>query len=1313
MEITLTFGKVTILVRPKDIWPEGMLKPKGIDFDKVVAIVGKVNYQVAARLWVQEGYELVTRVVIDTGSAISIIRQELLPEGTEVAAITAPKLEAYDLNGGLISIVGTAVIHVCLGAYHAEVTFAVVPNMTVPVILGTDYTDVHVSNIYCTRACIRLLNGEVIPILHRKRILPPTQIKEREEPVEPEGATRPVCLAKPVVLPPRSRGYVLVNTKFQGNGFVSPLERVYERHQIHVAPGPMTCKQDQCWLLEVINTARYPRRCPAGMKMATVESHRGTVIAVTTKQWQELGENPSESPPPKESGLTPHISRENVPENLHSKLDALISKHHALWEGKLGLIKATEHRIQLKPGVKPVRLNPYRMGTPSRQIVREEINKMKEMGVIEPSSGEWASPIVLVPKPDGSTRFCIDYRKLNERTVKDSYPLPRMDDCLDSLGNALFFSTLDCNAGYWQIPIREEDRCLTAFTCHCGTYQCTRLPFGLCNAPATFQRAIDMILTGVKWQYALVYLDDIIVFSKAADDHLRHLDQVFTLLGEAGVTLKASKCHLFSNEVEYLGHVVRPGRISVNEKNLKAIKKARFPETQTQLRSFLGMCNVYRRFTKNYAKISGPLHHLASTKLPKRLEPPTEAERKAFDTLRDILCNPPILALPREDGHYILDVDASYDQLGCCLLQQQATGEYLPVGYFSKALSPSQKNYTVTELEGLGVVWAVSSLRPYIEGTRFLIRCDHKALKWILTTTTCTNNRLNRWRILLSEFDYDVEYKPGVKHAVADALSRLPTDGTDDKPIPEDLPCVAITTRSGAVLDPRRPENHGNDPIPRDELVRAQAEDSLCKKIRSELDKIGSTRFYENGDGILCRRGPHAGEQQIVVPKVLRPEILKREHHSPLAGHPGSSKMYQTMRRRYYWPSLAASVYGCVAACETCIKNRLTETQCTSVMRLFPATEPFSALAVDLLGPLTRTPEGYEYLLVICDRFTKLTRAVPLKTTTAMDVVSSIIDVWVASYGIPDSILSDNGPQFASILYQGVMSMLGVTINYATPYHPQTNGQVERFNKTLVRQLRHYVSEHVITWARYVSLLVTAYNSQVHSSTGEAPFSFVCPRRLIPAAVARLTAGDGNDTTTQTPGQAKACLLHKLEEMIPLVRDTMDKAQARYKRNFDVRVKGRRQSLRIGDWVLVNSHDNEGGKLVFKAKGPYQILKTDGRRLTIESDDGIRTINGNHAIRAPDPPEGDPVWARALAAWQVPTLPSSKDDKPLEAVFDKFVGYGYDDNGRLKLKVRWYGYGPRSDTWENVETLPREKVRKFCRDMGITPRRRQDETPVE
>jgi len=429
------------------------------------------------------------------------------------------------------------------------------------------------------------------------------------------------------------------------------------------------------------------------MVLGHMSAYSGTVAAISREEWASLSPCPATAPDVTDPLEEPHVHTSTVPEGLRPQVLSLLEKHRALWSGHLGSIKATEHRIELKPGSKPVRLHPYRMGPRTGELIKAQVDRMLKLEVIEPSQREWASPVVLIPEPDGIPRFRIHYRQLNERTVRDSYPLPRMHDCLDSLGDAQFFSTLDCNAGYWKIPIAEEDKPKTAFTCHCGTYQCTRLPFGLCNAPATFQRALDMILSGVKWQNVLVYLDDLNIFSADAEAHMPHLDTVLTLLGKHGATLKAQKCHLFSNEVEYLGHVVRPGRLSVNEKNLKSIKKAVFPKTQTQLRSFLGICNVCRRFTVDFAKTAKPLNDLNSVKLPKRLSPPTPEEEAAFDKLREHLCHPPILSIPRKEGKYIIDVDASYDQLGCCLLQQQPDDKYLPVGYFSKGLLPEEKNY--------------------------------------------------------------------------------------------------------------------------------------------------------------------------------------------------------------------------------------------------------------------------------------------------------------------------------------------------------------------------------------------------------------------------------------------------------------------------------------------------------------------------------------------------------------------------------------------------------------------------------------------
>jgi len=292
-------------------------------------------------------------------------------------------------------------------------------------------------------------------------------------------------------------------------------------------------------------------------------------------------------------------------------------------------------------------------------IIAKEVQRQRDLGVIEPSSADWAFPVVLVPKPDGTMRLCVDYRQLIEVTVRDVYPLPRMSDCIDFLGEAKVFSMLDCNSGYRQIPVADEDRNKTTFVCHEGTYRYIRLPFGLSNAPATFQRAIDMILGGLKWKSCILYLDVIIIFSQSAGEHVEHLREDFTALRGAGVSLKANKCHLFQEKVEYLGHIVGRGELKVQDKNIRGLKEASPPRCKQDLRSFLGMCNVYRRFVKDYAQVARPLAAMTSSKRPDRWKTLSDEALGAFEELKRRLTEAPILALPRRQGTYTLDTDAS------------------------------------------------------------------------------------------------------------------------------------------------------------------------------------------------------------------------------------------------------------------------------------------------------------------------------------------------------------------------------------------------------------------------------------------------------------------------------------------------------------------------------------------------------------------------------------------------------------------------------------------------------------------------------
>jgi len=388
---------------------------------------------------------------------------------------------------------------------------------------------------------------------------------------------------------------------------------------------------------------------------------------------------------------------------------------------------------------------------------------------------------------------------------------------------------------------------------------------------------------------------------------LQHLDEVLTLLGKAGVTFQSSKCHFFQEEVEYLGHVIRPGRVHVVEKNLRALRGLRYLETQTQMTRFLGTCGVYRRFVADFAKIAKPLTALTSTKLPKKLRPPSGEEMDAFEILRGRLLDALFLSLPKRHGHYIVDVDASYEQLGCCLQQQQSDGAYHPIGYYSRALPPAEENYFATEIEALGVVWAVTYSRSYLEGAEFVVRCDHRALLSVLTCMS-PNAQINRWRLRLSEYNYEIRHKPGKDHKVADALSRLPTKGLDTSPLDEDIPVLAVETRASDALKEASPEEAPMGALSAQDIILGQAEDDFCQARLTELDAlppldptwIRQAFFFREKNGLLCRRSVYGRETQVVIPKALKDRLLIHQHQPVLAGDPGSRRMYNTLRRYVY-----------------------------------------------------------------------------------------------------------------------------------------------------------------------------------------------------------------------------------------------------------------------------------------------------------------------------------------------------------------------------------------------------------------------------
>lgn len=434
---------------------------------------------------------------------------------------------------------------------------------------------------------------------------------------------------------------------------------------------------------------------------------------------------------------------------------------------------ATEHRLELKPDTVPSRQMPYRMSHAERDLAKKEVEKMLAEGVIKPSESEWTAPLVLAPKEDEGFRFFLDYRMVNEATARDSYPMPRMDDCIDSLGEVRYFTTLDPKSGYCQIPVGEEDTPVTAFSTYDRLYEYTRMPFGLKNAPATFQRALAIVLLGYRWQTCLVYIDDVIVYSPTAEQDLKGAEEILNVLRQAGVSLNYEKCSFFTNLVRYLGHIVRLGRLEIDESHVASLQKAEAPTSITDQRSFLGFVNVYRRFIPHFTRIAKPLcEQLKGSKRKEDAVDWTGDAESAFRELIDAVSSPNMRAIPLRGLKYSMDIDTCSYQVGCASFQIYPDEERKPIGFWSRRLTSSEEIYSVSEKECLAVIYGIPTCRPYLVQEEFDFHTDHQCRRWLIKTAD-HSWRLMRWRLRLSEYSFKTHHKKGNLNRQADVILRL------------------------------------------------------------------------------------------------------------------------------------------------------------------------------------------------------------------------------------------------------------------------------------------------------------------------------------------------------------------------------------------------------------------------------------------------------------------------------------------------------------------------------------------------------------
>ncbi|KAL0882020.1 hypothetical protein ABMA27_001769 [Loxostege sticticalis] len=828
----------------------------------------------------------------------------------------------------------------------------------------------------------------------------------------------------------------------------------------------------------------------------------------------------------------------------------------------LGFTSATEMEIHLSDS-DPIVYRPYRMAQSERTLVRDMVQEMLDANIIRESSSPYASPIVLVKKKTGEKRLCIDYRALNRKTIKDHYPLPRVEDQLDLLAGHKFFITLDLASGYYQIPIKEESRQKTAFVTPDGQFEYLRMPFGLVNAPSVFQRTINKILAEAKIKYAMVYMDDILIPAHDFSEGLARLQEVLDLLRSGGLTLKLSKCYFFYDKIDYLGFEVGSEGIRPGSRKTEAVSSFPVPKSQHEVRQFIGLASFFRRFVRDFAIIASPLTDLLKKNSQWEW---TEKHNTAFQTLKNALVERPILALYDPSLATELHTDASKIGVAGILFQKNPEGVLRPVSFYSRKTTLDEQKMHSFELETLAVVASLARFRVYLLGVPFKIYTDCNALRTAMTKRDLVP-RIARWWVQLQEFDCSFEYRSGVRMAHVDALSRNP-------------------------VAPAIPETHILDvlTLEKDDWISTvQLADDEINSIKNILENPESEKILDIINNYCLKNGrvyrKVHNELRWVVPKSVRWQVLKMNHDD--VGHFGFEKTLSRIKESYWFPKLRRFVKKYVSACLECAYHKAQGGPRTGELHPIPKIEiPFHTIHADHLGPFVRSKRGNSYLLVIIDGFTKFINITPVRNTKATTTIR-VFREHISYFGTPTRLITDQGSCFTSHVFKKFIKTTGIKHILNAVASPRANGQVERFNRTILDALSTKShSKDDRTWDDYVPDIQIGLNTTVHNTTKKSPSELLFGYKLINTSEAILNEVI-NDTLNITPADELSGLRQETGERIR-------EQQAKDKIRFD-KTRKTGKTYKEGELVrverMVNFNDGKSKKLVAKYQGPYRIKK--------------------------------------------------------------------------------------------------------------------------
>lgn len=951
----------------------------------------------------------------------------------------------------------------------------------------------------------------------------------------------------------------------------------------------------------------------------------------------------------------------------------------------------------------------YQLSKRHMEALTEYLKENKGKRFTRGSKSRVASPGFFVAKKDSKElRFVVDYKRLNQITKKDKYALPRIEDIFDTARGHKLFSKIDLRGAYNLMRIQEGDEWKTAFITPLGTFEYTVMPFGLSNAPPAFQRWMNSIFQDMMPRSAMVYLDDIIIYSDTHEEHTNLIFEVLKRLRENRLYASPKKCMFYQTRLPYLGYILTDHGLEMDPQKVETIVNWPIPNTVKKIQRFLGFANYYKRFIKEFSVRAGHLSYYLQKPIMKALQitsehSPFELSEEAKENFRKLLnafSQEPVLVWFDPDRETILETDASNFAIGA-ILSQVVEGQLHPIAYHSRSFKPAELNYDVHDKELLSIVEALRAWRHWLLGSDLLkVYTGHKNLEYFTTTKVLTPRQV-RWSLFMAQYRFDIEYRSGQANGRADALSRrddhLSTLQNHPLFAPQNL-ALERGPRSkarpnlrvvGSIVPPavnRNPDPEKGERVtsvvresPTNLLATfAVTEDNLTSRIKTAIQNLTVAErdaLKDRHDLQQSKDGTLWYAQRLFVPDIedLRTRALEAHHDSPWYGHPGSRKMSSILRRHYAWPNDAKDVKSYVRACPKCIANKPVRTKAQGLLKpLQLASMPFQSVTMDRITHLPES-KGFTSILVMVDRFSKFGIFLPvLENFNASDLAETFIAEVVMRFGSPKEVISDRGPEFASELWRRVCSKLDIKVNLSTAYHPQTDGQTERLNQTLEIYLRHYVNYYQDNWSQLLPSASFCYNTTPHSATGKTPCEVLYNYTPEVASVYVNDLG---------PVQSTMSAEDNREAVTNALRDAQETAKAYYDRK-------RRDAPKweTGDMVYLSGKNLTSRRPTKKLDklwyGPYRIVKpVSTHAYQLELPPGMRVHNVFHvSLLRPSPEEYHPARTRVQPDPEIV-------DGELEYRVEAILATKQVDNQTF-FEVKWLGYDDRDqNTWEPLDNV--------------------------